>query len=97
MNKYEFKITEQFEDEVVGDYPSNRVLSFEGEFAECVSWEVPLKSFVDFLSAWYGYDISEHIHTETIIDNRIFNHIPRDDEISKRVRASMEEMDDDWK
>ena len=98
MNKYEFKITEQFQDEVVGDYPSNRVLSFEAEFPEESTWEVPLKSFVDFLSAWYGYDISAHIHTESIIDSKIFKHIPRNDEFSKRVRAAMEEVEeDDWK
>jgi hypothetical protein len=98
VNKYEFKITEQFEDEVSGYYPSNRVLSFEGEFAECVSWEVPLKSFVDFLSAWYGYNISDHIHTESIMDSKIFKHIPRDDDLAKRVRAAMEEVEeDDWK
>jgi hypothetical protein len=94
VNKYEFKITEQFQDEVVGDYPSNRVLSFEGEFSEESTWEVPLKSFVDFLSAWYGYDISEHIHTESIIDSKIFKHIPRNDEFANRVRESLEEHDD---
>ena len=96
MNKYEFKITEQFQDEVVGDYPSNRVLSFEAEFPEESTWEVPLKSFVDFLSAWYGYDISNSIHIESIMDSHIFKHIPRDDEFSKRVREVMDK-DDDWK
>ena len=94
MNKYEFKITEQFTDEVVGDYPSNRVLTFEAEFPEESTWEVPLKAFVDFLSAWYGYDISAHIHTESIIDSKIFKHIPRNDEFAKRVRESLEEHDD---
>ena len=98
MNKYEFRITEQFEDEVGGDYPSNRVLSFEGEFCEDVSWEVPLKSFVDFLSAWYGYDISDHIHTESVMDSHIFKHIPKNDEFSKRIREAMKEAEeDDWK
>lgn len=96
MNKYEFKITEQFEDEVSGNYPSNRVLTFEAEFAEDATWEVPLKSFVDFLSAWYGYDISNSIHIESIMDSHIFKHIPRDDEFSKRVREVMDK-DDDWK
>ena len=96
MNKYEFKITEQFNDTGYDGVPNNRVLSYEAEFHEEDSWEVPLKSFVDFLSSFYGYDISEHIHTETIFNNRIFNHIPRDDEFSRRIRESLEEHDD-WK
>ena len=97
MNKYEFKITEQFNDKGYDGCPNNRVLTYEAEFIEEEGWEVPLKAFVDFLSSFYGYDISEHIHTETIINNRIFKHIPRNDEIANRVRASMEELDDDWK
>jgi hypothetical protein len=97
VNKYEFKITEQFQDDVKSGYPNNRVLTFEGEFSEDATWEVPLKSFVDFLSAWYGYDISSSIHIESIMDNQIFKHIPRDDDFSNRVRKAMEETDDDWK
>ena len=97
MNKYEFKITEKFNDLGYDGCPNNRVLSYEAEFIEEESWEVPLKAFVDFLSAFYGYDISEHIHTETIMDSKIFKHIPRDDDFSNRVRKSMEETDDDWK
>ena len=96
MNKYEFKITEQFEDEGMHGYANNRVLTFEAEFTEDATWEVPLKSFVDFLSAWYGYDISNSIHIESIMDSHIFKHIPRDDELSKRVREAMGK-DDDWK
>ena len=96
MNKYEFKITEKFNDTGYDGVPNNRVLTYEAEFHEDDSWEVPLKAFVDFLSAFYGYDISDHIHTETIINNRIFNHIPRDDEFSNRIRESLEEHDD-WK
>ena len=96
MNKYEFKITEQFSDTGYDGVPNNRVLSYEAEFHEEDSWEVPLKSFVDFLSAFYGYDISEHIHTETIMDGKIFKHIPRDDDFSNRVRKALEEHDD-WK
>lgn len=96
MNKYEFKITEQFEDEGMHGYANNRVLTFEAEFTEDATWEVPLKSFVDFLSAWYGYDISNSIHIESIMDSHIFKHIPRDDEFSKRVREAMDK-DDDWK
>ena len=95
MNKYEFKITEQFTDTGYDGIPNNRVLSFEGEFHEEDSWEVPLKSFVDFLSSFYGYDISDHIHTETLMDGKIFKHIPRNDEFSNRVRKAMEETDDD--
>ena len=94
MNKYEFKITEQFSNEGTNGCPNNRVLSFEAEFLEEESWEVPLKAFVDFLSCFYGYDISEHIHTETIMDNKIFKHIPRDDDFSRRVRKALEEHDD---
>ena len=98
MNKYEFKITEQFQDDVMSGYPNNRVLTFEGEFTEDATWEVPLKSFVDFLSAWYGYDISSSIHIESIMESQIFKHIPRDDEFSKRVREAMEDSgEDDWK
>jgi len=97
VNKYEFSITEQFSNDGVSGCPNNRVLSFEAEFLEEESWEVPLKAFVDFLSAFYGYDISEHIHTETIMDEKIFKHIPRDDDFSNRVRKALEEADDDWK
>jgi hypothetical protein len=98
VNKYEFKITEQFQDDVMSGYPNNRVLTFEGEFTEDATWEVPLKSFVDFLSAWYGYDISDSIHLESILNNNIFKHIPKNDEFSKRVREAMEDLgDDDWK
>ena len=97
MNKYEFKITEQFNDKGYDNVPNNRVLSYEAEFIEEESWEVPLKAFVDFLSSFYGYDISERIHTETIMNNSIFKHIPLDDAFSNRVRKSMEETDDDWK
>ena len=98
MNKYEFKITEQFQDDVMSGYPNNRVLTFEGEFTEDATWEVPLKSFVDFLSAWYGYDISNSIHIESIMDSQVFKHIPKDDEFSKRIREAMKEAEeDDWK
>ena len=97
MNKYEFKITEKFNDIGYDGVPNNRVLTYEAEFVEEEGWEVPMKAFVDFLSAFYGYDISEHIHTETIMNSHIFKHIPRDDEISNRVRKAMEDTDDDWK
>ena len=94
MNKYEFKITEKFNDTGYDSVPNNRVLTYEAEFLEEESWEVPLKAFVDFLSSFYGYDISEHIHTETIMDEKIFKHIPRDDDFSRRVRKALEEHDD---
>jgi hypothetical protein len=74
------------------EYPNNRVLTFEAEFTEDATWEVPLKSFLDFLSAWYGYDISDSIHLESILNNNIFKHIPKNDEFSKRVREAMEDL-----
>jgi hypothetical protein len=95
VNKYEFKITEQFDSEGFSETANNRILSFEGEFCEEVSWEVPLKSFVDFLSSWYGYDIADHIHTESIMDSHVFKHIPKDDKFSRRVRKAMENLEDD--
>lgn len=58
MHKYTFKMIE-IQDDTVSGCANNRKIVYETEIDDCDIWEVPLKSFVDFLSSVYGYDISE--------------------------------------
>ena len=76
MHKYTFKMIEVQHDTVSG-CPNNRKIVYETEIDDCDIWEVPLKSFVDFLSSVYGYDISEQITLSTHIKSEMFNSTPR--------------------
>lgn len=79
MSKYRFEYME-FDEEICHGVANNRTITFEAQFDECEQWEVPLKSFVDFLSSIYGYDISDQITLETNFESHSFKSVPRDEE-----------------
>jgi len=76
MHKYTFKMIE-VQDDTVSGCANNRKVTYQADFDDCEIWETPLKAFSDFLSAIYGYDISEHITVSTHIKSELFNSTPR--------------------
>jgi hypothetical protein len=76
MHKYTFKF-EEYEDFVDG-FANNREIKYSADFDPFDTWEAPLKSFLDFLSSVYGYDISESITLHTVIPSQRFNSVPKE-------------------
>lgn len=79
MNKYTFRF-EEYEDFVEG-FANNRNIEYSADFDPFDTWEAPLKAFTDFLSAVYGYDISESITLHTIVPSHRFNSVPKESAI----------------
>jgi hypothetical protein len=94
MSKYIFKYDDEGEDAVEG-FPLRKQFTHEVTIAEGETWEVPLRSFTDFLSSVYGYDISESVTVNTLMPSEHFNFTLRDDDVSKRVRKAIGEFDDE--
>jgi hypothetical protein len=94
MAKYIFKYDDEGEDAVEG-FPLRKQFTHEVTIAEGETWEVPLRSFTDFLSSVYGYDISESVTVNTLMPSEHFNFTLRDDDVSKRVRKAIGEFDDE--
>jgi hypothetical protein len=67
----------EIQDDTVSGCANNRKVTYQADFDDCEIWETPLKAFVDFLSAIYGYDISEQITVSTHIKSELFNSTPR--------------------
>lgn len=95
MNRYTLKFEELDGGEPAPGYASNRTFVHTFYVDDADVWDVPLKGLTDFLSAVYGYDISNNIHVETILDNGIFKHIPKDNEMAERVRNAFKEFDEE--
>lgn len=90
MHKYTFNFEEYDEIDVPG-YPVTRDFEHRITLDSDSSWDVPLKSFVTFLSSIYGYDISESITIDVLLPSDHFKCNLRDDDISKRVRDALRE------
>lgn len=95
MNKYTLKFEELDGDDTGCGYVSNRTFVHTFYVNDDDVWDVPLKSLTDFLGAIYGYDISNQIHVETILNNGIFKHIPKDNEMAERIRNAFKEFDEE--
>jgi hypothetical protein len=95
MNKYTLKFEELDGGEPTTGYASNRTFIHTFFVDDADVWDVPLKGLTDFLSAIYGYDVSEKISVESIFDNGIFKHIPKDNEMAERVRDAFKEFDEE--
>ena len=95
MNRYTLKFEELDGGEPGCGYTSNRTFVHTFYVDDTDVWDVPLKGLTDFLSAIYGYDISNQIHVETILNNGIFKHIPKDGEMAERVRNAFKEFDEE--
>jgi len=65
------------------------------KFEELDGGETDCGSLTDFLGAIYGYDISNQIHVETILNNGVFKHIPKDGEMADRIRNAFKEFDEE--
>jgi hypothetical protein len=92
MHKYTFNFEEKDEIDVPG-YPITRDFQHTITINSDEAWEVPLKSFVTFLSSIYGYDISESMSIDTLMPSDHFKYNLRDDDLSKRVRDALREDD----
>lgn len=95
MNRYTLKFEELDGGEPAPGYSSNRTFVHTFYVDDTDVWDVPLKSLTDFLGAIYGYDISNQIHVETILNNGIFKHIPKDNEMAERIRNAFKEFDEE--
>jgi hypothetical protein len=93
MAKYIFKYDDEGEEAVDG-FPLRKQFTHEITIAEAEVWEVPLRSFVDFLSSIYGYDVSESVTVSTLMPSEHFNFTLKDDDFSKRVRTALGDSDD---
>jgi hypothetical protein len=92
MHKYTFNFEEYDEIDVPG-YPVTRDFEHRITVDSASSWDVPLKSFVTFLSSVYGYDISESITIDVLLPSEHFKSNLRDDDLSRRVRDALREDD----
>jgi hypothetical protein len=90
MHRYTFNFEEYGEEDVPG-YPTTREFEHSITLDSASSWDVPLKSFVTFLSSVYGYDIAESITIDTLMPTDNFKYTLRDDDLSKRVRDALRE------
>lgn len=95
MNRYTLKFEELDGGEPAPGYASNRTFIHTFYVDDADVWDVPLKGLTDFLSAIYGYDISNQIHVETILNNGIFKHIPKDGEVADQIRNAFKEFDEE--
>jgi hypothetical protein len=95
MHKYTLKFEELEGGETDCGYANNRSFVHTFFVHDEDVWDVPLKSLTDFLGAIYGYDISNQIHVETILNNGIFKHIPKDNEMAERIRNAFKEFDEE--
>jgi hypothetical protein len=94
MAKYVFKYDDEGEDHVEG-FPLRKQFTHEVTVYESETWEVPLRSFVDFLSSVYGYDISQSLTVSSLMPSQHFDFTLREDDVSKRVRKALGEVDDE--
>ena len=95
MNRYTLKFEELDGGEPAPGYASNRTFVHTFIVDDADVWDVPLKGLTDFLSAIYGYDISEKIIVETILDNGIFKHSQVEGEVADRIRNAFKEFDEE--
>ena len=72
-NKYEFFFREEEDKdaELLG-YPASRYIRHCSDIHQDAVWAVPLKEFVAFLSAIYGYDIRQKIIIKSLLPDDFF-------------------------